>query len=286
MLNLSTGVLKINVDLHCHSTISDGVLTPAQVAARAHENGVQLWALTDHDELSGLEEARQAALAHGMAFVPGVEISVTWAQHTVHILGLGVDDTNAELNAGLADIRSGRTVRAREMAARLEQLGIPGAYEGALPYAANPALISRTHFARFLVANGYCLNMQEVFEKYLADGKPVSVPMHWSTLEQAVGWIMGAGGRAVVAHPGRYNYTPVQFDAFFSQFKDIGGAGIEVVTGSHAADQYAEYAQVARHYGFLASCGSDFHSPREGKLDLGAVPALPSGLTPVWHDWV
>lgn len=256
------------------------------MAARAHANGVQLWALTDHDETSGLAQAREAARAHNMAFIPGVEISVTWAQHTVHILGLGIDESNEHLNAGLADIRAGRTVRAREMANRFEQLGIPGAYEGALPYAANPALISRTHFARFLVEKGYCANMQAVFEKYLGDGKPVSVPMHWSTLEQAVDWITGAGGRAIVAHPGRYDYTPLQFGAFFSQFKDIGGAGIEVVTGSHRPDQYAEYAQVARHYGFLASCGSDFHSPTEGKLDLGGVPALPADLTPVWHDWV
>ncbi|MDS1141386.1 PHP domain-containing protein [Pusillimonas sp. SM2304] len=256
------------------------------MAARAHANGVQLWALTDHDETSGLALAREAARAHDMAFIPGVEISVTWAQHTVHILGLGIDESNEHLNAGLADIRVGRTVRAKEMANRFEQLGIPGAYEGALPYAANPALISRTHFARFLVENGYCANMQAVFEKYLGDGKPVSVPMHWSTLEQAVDWITGAGGRAIVAHPGRYDYTPLQFGAFFSQFKDIGGAGIEVVTGSHRPDQYAEYAQVARHYGFLASCGSDFHSPKEGKLDLGGVPALPADLTPVWHDWV
>lgn len=278
--------MRINVDLHCHSTISDGVLTPPEVAERAHANGVQLWALTDHDELSGLAQARAAASALNMQFIPGVEISVTWAQHTVHIVGLGVAEDNALLNAGLTDIRAGRTVRAREMADRLEQIGIPNAYEGALPYAANPALISRTHFARFLIEKGYCDNMQMVFDKYLGDGKPVSVPMHWSTLEQAVSWILAAGGRAVVAHPGRYNYTPVQADAFFSQFKDLGGSGIEVVTGSHTPDEYAEYAQVARHYGFLASSGSDFHSPKEGKLDLGRVPPLPSGLKPIWHDWV
>ncbi|WP_049790260.1 3',5'-nucleoside bisphosphate phosphatase [Pusillimonas sp. T7-7] len=276
----------MNVDLHCHSTISDGVLTPTEVAERAHANGVQLWALTDHDELSGLAQARAAATDLNLPFIPGVEISVTWAQHTVHIVGLDIDENNDSLNAGLADIRAGRTVRAHEMADRLEQMGIPNAFEGALPYAANPALISRTHFARFLIEQGYCDNMQMVFDKYLGDGKPVSVPMHWSTLEQAVSWILSAGGRAVVAHPGRYAYTPVQFDAFFSQFKDLGGTGIEVVTGSHTPDEYAVYAKVARQYGFLASSGSDFHSPKEGKLDLGSVPALPSGLTPIWHDWV
>jgi len=272
--------------LHCHSTISDGVLTPAEVAERAHANGVQLWALTDHDEVSGLGQARARAEALGMTFIPGVEISVTWALHTVHIVGLGISEDNPQLNAGLTDIRAGRTIRAREMADRLEQMGIPDAYEGALPYAANPALISRTHFARYLIAQGYCDTMQGVFDKYLGDGLAASVPMHWSTLEQAVSWILAAGGQAVVAHPGRYDYTPVQFDAFFSQFKDLGGTGIEVVTGSHHPDEYVKYARVARQYGFLASSGSDFHSPKEGKLDLGNVPALPSGLTPIWHDWI
>ncbi|MCC2596827.1 PHP domain-containing protein [Pusillimonas sp. MFBS29] len=276
----------MNVDLHCHSTISDGVLTPSQVAERAHANGVQLWALTDHDEVSGLAQARAMANDLGMKFIPGVEISVTWAQNTVHIVGLGIDENCPRLNEGLTGIRAGRTIRAREMADKLAQMGVPDAYEGALPYAANPALISRTHFARYLIARGYCDSMQKVFDTYLGDGMAASVPVHWSTLEEAVGWILEAGGQAVVAHPGRYNYTPVQFDAFFSQFKDLGGTGIEVVTGSHHPDEYVEYARVARQYGFLASSGSDFHSPKEGKLDLGSVPALPSGLTPIWHDWI
>lgn len=276
----------MKVDLHCHSIISDGVLTPSEVATRAHANGVNLWALTDHDELSGVAEARATAHALGMSYITGVEISVTWAGHTVHVLGLGVDETDAALNAGLLGIRNGRSIRAREMADRLDALGIPGSYEGALSFAANPALVSRTHFARFLVERGYCKTMQAVFDKYLGDGKPGNVPVHWTTLEQAVGWINGAGGRASIAHPGRYNYTPVQFGALFDEFKRLGGAAIEVVTGSHHPDQYAEYANVARQYGFMASAGSDFHSPREGKLDLGEIPPLPADLTPIWHDWV
>ncbi|WP_280634372.1 3',5'-nucleoside bisphosphate phosphatase [Allopusillimonas ginsengisoli] len=276
----------MKVDLHCHSLMSDGVLTPAQVAARAHDNGVGLWALTDHDELAGLKEARETARALGMQYVTGVEISVTWAGHTVHIVGLNLNEHDKALNAGLADIRGGRAIRARKMADRLASLGIPDSYEGALPFAGNPDLISRTHFARFLVEQGYCKTMQDVFNKYLADGKPGYVPVHWSTLEQAVGWITGAGGRAVIAHPGRYLYTPMQFDALFEQFKDLGGEGIEVVTGSHTPDQYSEYARVAKRFGFLASAGSDFHSPKEGKLDLGGIPPLPAGLTPVWHDWL
>ncbi|HUH60664.1 MAG TPA: PHP domain-containing protein [Candidimonas sp.] len=272
--------------MHCHSTVSDGVLAPAQVAARAHANGVQLWSLTDHDELSGLAEARAAANAAGIQFVPGVEISVTWANQTVHILGLGIDDRHPVLVEGVAGICAGRAVRAREMANRLADLGIPGSYEGALEYAANPSLVSRTHFARFLVDRGYCKSMQAVFDKYLGEHKPANVPVHWSTLEEAISWIVAAGGRAVVAHPGRYSYTPLQLDAFFERFKELGGAGIEVVTGSHTPDQYAEYARAAQYYGFLASCGSDFHSPTESRLDLGELPSLPPGLTPVWHDWL
>lgn len=278
--------MRIKVDLHSHSTISDGVLAPAELAARAHANGVQLWALTDHDELSGLTAARRMAESVGVLFVPGVEISVTWAKQTVHVLGLGVNESDRELNTGLSGIRAGRSVRAREMADRLADMGVPDSYEGALAYAANPSLISRTHFARFLVEHGYCKNMQMVFDKYLGENKPANVKVHWSTLEQAVGWIVAAGGRAAIAHPGRYNYSPLQFDALFERFKDLGGAAIEVITGSHTPEQYVEYAQVARRYGFMASCGSDFHSPKEAKLDLGGLPSLPSDLTPVWHDWI
>ncbi|HLV28144.1 MAG TPA: 3',5'-nucleoside bisphosphate phosphatase [Burkholderiaceae bacterium] len=276
----------IIADLHCHSTASDGVLAPDDVARRAHANGVTLWALTDHDILEGIPAAREQARALGMQFLAGVEISVTWSGHTVHIVGLNVDDTHAGLTEGLRTVRSGRSERAREMGRRLDAMGVKDSYEGALTYVSNPALISRTHFARYLVEKGYCDNMQAVFSRYLGEGSPAYVPMQWSTLEQAVGWIRQAGGRAVIAHPGRYDYSPMQFDALFEQFRELGGEGIEVVTGSHRPDQYREYADVARRYGFLASCGSDFHSPREARLDLGRLPPLPNDLTPVWHDWV
>lgn len=276
----------MNADLHCHSVVSDGVLTPQALAERAHANGVQLWALTDHDEVAGIPAARQEAQALGMPFIAGVEISVTWSGHTLHVLGLGIDETNPALVSGLAGVRSGRADRAQEMGRRLASLGIAGAYQGALERASNPALVSRTHFARHLLDNGVCRTMQEVFDKYLGEGKPAYVPMQWSSLEQAMAWIRGSGGRAAIAHPGRYDYSPLQFDALFEQFRDLGGVGIEVVTGSHTPDQYLDYARVARHYGFLASRGSDFHSPKEGKLDLGRLPPLPAGLTPIWHDWV
>lgn len=274
-----------NVDLHCHSNISDGVLAPSAVAARAHANGVDLWALTDHDELDGIAPARAAATALGLAFVPGVEISVTWANETVHIVGLQIDETNLHLANGLKDTRSGRERRAREMAAQLDRAGIPGAFEGALKFVGNPDLIGRTHFARYLIELGVCENVAAVFKSYLVEGKPGFVPHRWATLSQTIDWIRGAGGVAVVAHPGRYRFAKLAYDEFFNTFKDLGGTAIEVMTGSHTVDQYAEYAKVAKRYGFLASRGSDFHSPGESRIDLGALPACPVGLAPVWRDW-
>lgn len=275
----------LNIDLHCHSTVSDGALAPRDVAQRARANGVDVWALTDHDEVSGLAEAAAMARDLGMRFVTGVEISVTWAAHTVHIVGLRFDPANAALAAGLRKTRTGRAERAKRIGERLAEMGMPGAYEGALPFAGNPELISRTHFARYLVEAGYCPDVQTVFGKYLGDDRRGHVPMQWATLAEAVGWIRGAGGIAVIAHPGRYKYTPLQFAALFDEFLQLGGAGLEVNTGSHTPQEARQYADVARRYGFLASRGSDFHSLKESRVDLGCLPPLPPDLKPVWHDW-
>lgn len=276
----------LNVDLHCHSTISDGVLCPADVAARAKQNGVDVWALTDHDEIRGIPQARSAALDLGMKFISGLEISVTWAGRTIHIVGLNVDETNEELINGLAETRSGRQFRAESMAADLAKAGIPNVYQGALKYVGNPDLISRSHFARYLVEIGICEDIHAVFKNYLTEGKPGFVPHRWATLAEAVGWIRRSGGVAVIAHPGRYDLSPVAFDALFREFKAFGGTSIEVVTGSHTPDQFAEYAKVAKRYGFAGSRGSDFHSPDDKSADLGSLPPLAKGLTPVWADWV
>jgi len=276
----------MNVDLHCHSTVSDGVLSPKQVAQRAHANGVSLWALTDHDEVGGLAMAEQTATELGMSFVPGVEISVTWLNKTVHIVGLGIDYQQPELIDSLSQVRSGRVKRAQKIAAALAKLGIEGAFEGALPFAANPEMVSRTHFARFLIDRGHCASMKEVFERYLGDNGPAHVPMQWTTLENAIAWIRNAGGVAVIAHPGRYSFNELQFDLLFDSFKDMGGQGIEVITGSHSPAQCLEYAHIAKRYDFEASCGSDFHGPEEGRFDLGSLPPLPKDLRPVWQRWV
>lgn len=272
----------MNADLHCHSNVSDGLLAPAEVARRAHAGGVTVWSLTDHDELGGQSEARAAAEALGIRYLPGVEISVTWAARTLHVVGLGVNPSCPTLVEGLRATRNGRTARAQAMAAALEAVGIPGAYEGALRFVSNPDLISRTHFARFLVEKGFAPSTADVFDRFLGEGKPGYVPHRWATLENAVGWIGAAGGIAVIAHPGRYRYTPLEFDALFGAFVDLGGRAIEVVTGSHTPDQYRKYADVARRFGFEASRGSDFHAPGEGRVELGALPPLPPDLTPVW----
>jgi len=275
----------LNVDLHCHSTVSDGVLAPAEVAARASKNGVDVWALTDHDELGGIPEAREAAQSLGMRYIPGVEISVTWANRTIHIVGLNIDETNAALVRGLSATRSGRERRARDMAAELSKAGIQNAYEGALKYVGNPDLISRSHFARYLVEMGVCADVGEVFKRFLTEGKPGYVPHRWASLKDALDWICGAGGVAVIAHPGRYDLSSIGYDTLFREFRALGGAAIEVVTGSHSADQYAEYAKVAKRYGFMASRGSDFHDPNEMGADLGQLPSLEKSLKPVWEAW-
>jgi len=275
----------INADLHCHSHFSDGLLPPADVARRAKAGGVSLWSMTDHDEVAGQGEARAAAEALGMRYVEGVEISVTWASRTIHVVGLALDSKDPTLVGGLAATRSGRDGRGKQIADRLEEIGIPGAYEGALKYANNPALLSRTHFARFLVENGFCESTADVFGRYLAEGRPGYVPHVWASLDQAMAWIQGAGGVAVIAHPGRYKYTQLEFSELFGAFRDLGGDAIEVVTGSHTPDQFREYADVARRYGFRASRGSDFHAPGEGRTELGTLPFLPDDLTPVWRDW-
>lgn len=277
---------RLPVDLHCHSVFSDGLLTPAELAERAHANGVRLWSLTDHDEIAGLKPAREHARALGMRFVDGVEISVTWAGQTVHIVGLGIDPDNETLRDGLSDMRAGRQTRARAMSERLAALGFENAYEGALPFAGNPELISRTHFARFLVQQGHCADLGEAFRRYLGEGKPAFVPTRWASLAQAVDWILQAGGKAVIAHPGRYEFDDTRYHALYTQFLELGGVGIEVLTGSHSPREYGLYAQVARSYGFQVSCGSDFHGPGEGLIDLGGLPPLPSGLTPIWQEWL
>jgi predicted metal-dependent phosphoesterase TrpH len=273
----------LNADLHCHSVVSDGTLTPEQLAARAKANGVELWALTDHDEVGGQDRALAAANAHGLKYLTGVEISITFASKTVHIVGLGFDAHDEQLKAGLHRTRGGRGERAQEMSDDLAKVGIHGAYEGALKYAGNHELISRTHFARFLVETGVCQDTHEVFRRFLTEGNPGFVPHRWASLKEAVQWIVQAKGMAVIAHPARYGFTPNEEFALFTEFKNYGGQGVEVVTGSHTPAEYVTYADMAKEFDLFASRGSDFHSPDESRIDLGTLPWLPGQLTPVWE---
>jgi len=280
----------LDYDLHCHSTFSDGVLTPAELVIRAAGRGVKMLALTDHDALTGLAEAAQTAEAFGIKLINGVEISVSWRSHTLHIVGLQIDPENEELQAGLLGVRGGRRHRAELMADSLARCGIGGVMEGANRFAANPDIIGRTHFARYLVEAGHCKDIPSVFKRYLVKGKPGYVSHQWANLTDAIRWITQSGGIAVLAHPGRYTagrkaMGKSTLQELLKEFVLFGGRGIEVVTGSHTIPQYAEFARYATQYGLLSSCGSDFHGPEESYRDLGRLPDLPMECTPIWSQW-
>ncbi|MFM8547976.1 MAG: 3',5'-nucleoside bisphosphate phosphatase [Betaproteobacteria bacterium] len=276
---------RCNADLHCHSSMSDGVLPPGDLVRRAAAQGVEIFSLTDHDEVCGQQEAAETAAALGMDYVGGVEISVSWGGETIHIVGLRIDWTDGALADGLARTRSGRDARAREIAVELGRAGIPDAWEGALRHVGNPALISRAHFARHIVDLGICEDVSEVFRKYLVAGKPGYVEHRWARLSEAIDWIRGAGGVAVLAHPGRYRLNDTALWALIGEFRAAGGQALEVVCGSHTRDQYKRFARVALEAGLFASRGADFHAPGERHTELGALPLLPDSVVPVWRDW-
>jgi predicted metal-dependent phosphoesterase TrpH len=273
----------LTIDLHCHSTASDGLLSAAEVARRASGNGVELFSLTDHDDLSGLATARAVADEVGMRFVNGVEISIEWGGLQVHILGYNFDAQALALNAGLTAIRSGRIERARRMSDELEKVGIHGCFDGAMRYAGNPTLVSRAHFARYLVESGVCRDVRSVFDSYLVPGCPGYVDHRWATLEESVGWIVEAGGIASIAHPGRYKFSRPEMRLLIEDFKKRGGQALEIVSGSHSAENLAVFGRLARDYQLMGSCGSDFHGPGESFVDLGKIAPLPAGLTPIWE---
>jgi hypothetical protein len=274
----------LNIDLHCHSNVSDGMLSPAEVVARAAANGVHVLALTDHDDVTGIAAARAAADEAGLTLIPGVEISVSWGGQTVHIVGLRIDPQHPELAAGLYDIRLGRIERARRMGDDLARSGIVGAYEGAYGYAVNKQMVGRTHFARWLVAQGHAPDIRAAFRRFLTRGNPGYVEHEWTTLENAVGWIRASGGMAVIAHPGRYAFNARELHLLLDAFRTLGGEGIEVITGSHHPSEYGKFADLARAFGLKASRGADFHAPDEG-IDIGRLPALPHYCQPVWQGW-
>ena len=275
----------INVDLHMHSTASDGVVTPCDLVERGLANQLQLMALTDHDTIDGLDQARQAAKDCRVGFLNGVEVSVSWGGETLHLVGLGFDPLRGALAANLKALQLSRRERAGAMDAGLQAHGLPSVLDDAMAYAGNPNLIGRTHFARALVARGVCHHVQDVFDRFLTPGKPGYVPHQWATLSEAMAWIQGSGGVCVLAHPARYRLTDTARWALLQEFMALGGRAIEVSTGSHSLDDTQRYRQLSVELGLKASRGSDFHSPTESRCDVGAAPVLPDGCDPIWSGW-
>lgn len=276
--------MKPVYDLHSHSTASDGTLTPTRLVGQAAAAGVAVLALTDHDTTDGVAEATTAAREYDLCLIAGVEISVTWGGQVVHVVGLGVDRRCEALQAGLAELRRFREWRAGEIGRRLQREGIAGAYEGARARA-NGQIVSRTHFARFLVAEGYAPDMRKVFRQYLTRGKPGHVTGEWADLSQAVDWIKQAGGQAVIAHPARYSMTRSKLKRLLGEFREAGGAALEVVSSSHSRDEIFSMARHAADHALMGSVGSDFHGPETPWAALGRLEPLPATVTPVWSGW-
>lgn len=273
------------IDLHSHSTVSDGVLAPADLLRHAAEKGVRVLALTDHDDVDGLPSAAQAAGECGIAFIDGVEISVTWKRRTVHVVGLKIDPSHVPLRSGLERIRDSRHLRAEGMAHSLSRAGIAGSLEGTYAYTVQGGIIGRMHFARYLVEQGYARDVRSVFKRFLVKGKPGYQEHQWASLEEAVGWISGSGGVAVLAHPGRYDLGRTNMLELLHEFRELGGKALEVVTGSHTPEMVPHFAKLAHQFDLLSSSGSDYHGPGQSFFEMGRLPPLPANCVPVWHDW-
>ncbi len=275
--------MNLHCDLHSHSTISDGTLTPTELVLRAHEKEVEVFALTDHDATEGLKEAAEAASKVGLNFVAGIELSVTWSHQTIHIVGLGINPDDETLNQGLKVLREFRGRRGEEIALKLEKKGLENPLEGAKKFA-NGEILSRTHFARYLVEQGKAKDIRQVFKRYLVRGKPGYVAGKWASLEEALSWIHGAGGIAVIAHPARYKISATRLRQLIAEFKELGGIGFEAISGSHSPDEELRMAQLANKFELYVSKGSDFHSPENVYRELGYLPDIPSGSIPIWHS--
>jgi hypothetical protein len=276
--------MPLKYDLHCHSTASDGSLSPEALLEQASLANIDVLALTDHDITDGLRAAEQAAAKFEIRLIPGVEISVSWGAHTIHVLGLNIDPENTPLQAGLQKIREYRDLRGQEIGLRLEKAGIKGALAGAQAFSSGK-ILSRTHFARFLVANNYAKDVRDVFKRYLVKNKPGHVPGKWAELAEAVGWITYSGGQAVIAHPARYHLSLTKLRELLSDFREAGGCGLEVVSSSHNTSECNTMAQLADDFELFATCGSDFHSPDQVWARLGRIPPLPSQCRPIWQLW-
>lgn len=273
------------IDLHSHSQCSDGSLSPTDLVALAVRAGVKALALTDHDSVDGIVEATAAAQGTGLTLIAGVELSAIWGVHNIHVVGLQVDIRNPILKAGLEQQAGVRAERGRKMGAKLEALGLKGAYEGALALASSPDGLSRTHMAQWLFDAGHVSTIQQAFDKYLGPRKPAAVPMPWASLADVVAWIKAAGGVAIVAHPGRYDMSRTKMRQLLADFKAAGGDGMEVATATEKPDMVAYLGKLSQQLGLLASQGSDYHGKPAPWIALGRFPVLPAGCVPVWTAW-
>lgn len=269
------------IDLHSHSTASDGTLTPAELLARARDQSVDVLALTDHDTTSGLDEAARAAAEHGVELVPGIELSTQWSGRNIHVVGLGIDPSAPVLQALIQELGTIRAARVERMAASLARAGYSDALQGAYAQAAG-GVPTRTHFARYLVEQGVAEDVGAVFKRFLVRGKPGYASTEWPALEQAVFALQAAGGLAVLAHPHAYKWTGAWSRRILDAFIQAGGVGVEVSCGTSNQQSIQQWGGYARRFGMLASLGSDFHSPGRF-IELGRVPRLPEGVQPIWE---
>lgn len=271
-------------DLHCHSTCSDGTLTPTELVSRAADRGVNVLALTDHDTVAGLAEARTEAHSRQMDLINGVEISALWNKQTIHIVGLQVDPDNPVLLSGLDRIAVERIRRAKKIAERMEHCGVEDCWRLAVEMAGTEA-VTRTHFARILLESGTVNSMDKAFRHWLGRKGKAYVAGHWAPMEDAVKWIRAAGGQAVIAHPGRYKLSRTKMKRLFTEFKQAGGVAVEIACSSQHDQQRTNIAAIASELELLASAGSDFHTPGIYGIELGFNLNLPYNCDPIWTTW-
>lgn len=268
------------IDLHTHSTASDGTLTPTELVARAHQQSVRVLALTDHDTTAGLAEAARAAAEHGLDLVPGIELSTQWGGRNLHLVGLGIDPAAPALQALIEELAEIRQNRVERMAASLAKAGYHDALEGAYAQAAG-GVPTRTHFARYLVERGAATDVGAVFKRFLVRGRPGYASTVWPELERSIAVLRAAGGLAVLAHPHAYKWTGAWARRIVEAFIQAGGVGVEVSCGTSNQQNILQWGGYARRYNLLASLGSDFHSPGRF-IELGRMPSLPEGVQPIW----
>ena len=271
------------VDLHAHTTASDGSLSPSELLERARAHGIEMLSITDHDTLAAYDALEQTGLT-GLRLIPGIEFSGRWRNAEVHILGLNIDTGNSLLKETVARQQQARLVRAEIISAKLRRLGIAHSL-AEIQESAGTKILGRPHFARYLAEKGHCRTVAAAFRKYLGPGKPGNDCSMWALMSELISSIHAAGGKAVLAHPMKYGFTRRRMNELISEFTADGGEGIEVISGSQSPEVTLMLSRICAQYGLEASCGSDFHMPDQPWSDLGRIKGPPASCLPVWHNW-